>query len=874
MRILSIALILICHVFSVTGQSPQIDYSFDPANGFGNGGTWTINTQVDNKIIIGGDFQNYNGNSVSNLCRLNPDGLIDNTFNIGNGFSGSFNMFFGSCVYSTAIQSDGKIIVGGNFFFYNNLQKSGICRLNIDGTNDPTFNSLNGFNGAVRKVCLQTDGKIIVGGDFSSYNSTPVNRICRLNSDGTLDLSFTTGTGFNDAVVDIKLQQDNKILVGGYFTQFNGQSKNKIIRLNTNGTADLSFNIGSGFGIGGGGIWSIAIQTDGKIIVGGMIYSFNGQTISNICRLNPNGSIDLSFQQGSGFNNPTYTLSLQTDGKIIIGGGFTTYNGTGRNYIIRLNTNGSIDTNFDIIPGIGLNSQVLCSYIQNDNKILVGGQFTALNNISRNGIVRLLNTTNTTICSGSDINYNLINLQGQNTTFQWSAISNLDVIGESNNTQYGSILNDTLVNSTTSPQIVIYTITPLINNIAGNIQYHTVTVNPIPDLLTNPPIQTICCQSNATVMFYGNVTNTIFEWNANVNPNTSGYPLNGNGYFSAIIDNSTSVSQSVNFTVFPNFTNNGVTCLGDTQNFSITVLPCPSSLIVTNLSDQYLCPGDTMDTFIFEGTASSYPWYNFNFNNNIGIGNFSGQDTLPGFIAQNNTSNTIVVPIIIIPSYDNGSCQGYPDTMNITVYPNSIVNAGLDLTVCEGEEITLIGSGAAIYQWSNNITNNQPFQAFATTEYSMSGIDSNGCIGYDTVNVIVNPTIYSTQIETALDSYTWPVNGDTFFQSGIYIDTLLNSSGCDSIITLDLTLNFTGLNQEKTTDFNLYPNPAIDQITIITNESLIGKHFLIFDQVGRLVHKGSLNNTYTTLSLIGFSIGMYTLQIDGQDRKIFVICNE
>jgi uncharacterized delta-60 repeat protein len=680
MRTLFTVFILIVFVFSLTGQSPQIDNSFDPTNGFGTGSTWTINTQTDNKIIIGGDFLDYNGNLVSNLCRLNPDGLIDNTFNIGNGFSGSFNMFFGSCVYSTAIQTDGKIIVGGNFFNFNSIQKFGICRLNIDGTNDPTFNSLNGFNGAVRKVCLQTDGKIIVGGDFSSYNSIPVNRICRLNSDGTLDLSFNTGTGFNDAVFDIKLQQDNKILVGGYFTQFNGQSKNKIIRLNTDGTADLSFNIGSGFGIGGGGIWSLAVQTDGKIILGGMIYTYNGQTISNICRLNTNGSIDLSFQQGSGFNNPTYTLSLQTDGKIIIGGGFTTYNGIGRNYIIRLNPNGSIDTNFDIIPGTGLNGQVLCSHIQNDNKILVGGQFTTLNNINRNRIVRLLNTTNTTICSGNDVNYNLINLQGQNTTFQWTAISNSNVAGESNNTQFGSIINDTLVNSTTSPQIVIYTITPLINNIAGNIEYYTVTV-----------------------------------------------------------------------------------------------------------------------------------------------------------------------------------------------YPNSIVNAGLDLTVCEGEEITLTGSGATIYQWSNNIINNQPFQAFTTAEYSISGIDSNGCIGYDTINVIVIPIIYSTQIETAIDSYTWPVNGDTFFQSGIYIDTLLNSSGCDSIITLDLTLNFTGLNQENTTEFNFYPNPATDQITINGDISLIGKTYLVFDQVGKVIYKGSIDKASTSLSVTNFSNGVYTLQIDGKGRRTFVV---
>ncbi len=214
------------------------------------------------------------------------------------------------------------------------------------------------------------------------------------------------------------------------------------------------------------------------------------------------------------------------------------------------------------------------------------------------------------------------------------------------------------------------------------------------------------------------------------------------------------------------------------------------------------------------------------------------------------------------------------DTLIINVTGN--ISGYNDTVVCQDNQVVLWSNGVNNILWNNNVIDSIAFipQNLGLNEYIVSGIDSLGCIGSDTVNVLVIPSTYSTQIETALDSYNWPVNGDTFFQSGIYIDTLINSWGCDSIITLDLTLNFTGLNQENSTDFNLYPNPATDQITIITNELLIGKHFLIFDQVGKLVHKGSLNNTNTTLSLNGFSIGMYTIQIDGQGIKKFIICKE
>jgi hypothetical protein len=123
------------------------------------------------------------------------------------------------------------------------------------------------------------------------------------------------------------------------------------------------------------------------------------------------------------------------------------------------------------------------------------------------------------------------------------------------------------------------------------------------------------------------------------------------------------------------------------------------------------------------------------------------------------------------------------------------VNGGPDQELCEGQSTSLFGTGASTYQWSNNVQNGVGFVPTATTSYILTGTDANGCVGTDTVTVTVNEVSSSTQTQTALDSYTWPVNGQTYTQSGIYSDTLINAAGCDSIVALDLTLSFTGIDE-------------------------------------------------------------------------------
>ena len=366
-------------------QAGGIDPSFAYGSGF-NGSVRSTAIQSDGKILVGGGFTDYNGTGADRIIRLNSNGSVDTSFVYGTGFNGS--------VLSIAIQSDGKIVCGGSFSSYNGTLTNKIIRLNTDGSIDTSFVYGAGFNSNVYSTAIQTDGKIVVGGSFTDYDGTPANFIIRLNSDGSVDTSFVYGTGFSGAFVfTIAIQSDGKILLGGFFTDYNGTSANYIIRLNSDGSIDTSFVYGTGFG---NNINSIAIQSNGKILVGGNFTSYNGTSANKIIRLNTDGSVDTSFVYGTGFDNAVYSIAIQSDGKILVGGDFSSYNGTSANYIIRLNSDGSIDTSFVYSTGFNADSYIFSIAIQSNGSILVGGSFTSYNGTGANYIVSLNSVTNVT----------------------------------------------------------------------------------------------------------------------------------------------------------------------------------------------------------------------------------------------------------------------------------------------------------------------------------------------------------------------------------------------------------------------------------------------------------------------------------------------
>ncbi|WP_410221398.1 T9SS type A sorting domain-containing protein [Pedobacter sp.] len=355
----------------------SLDLTFDSSTGFNNI-VYSMSLQPDGRILAGGNFTLYNGVPTNRIARINTDGSLDATFSTGTGFDGSPR--------AIVLQSNGKLIVGGSFDMFNGVPRKSIARLNADGSPDLTFDSSTGFNNIVYSMALQPDGRIMVNGAFTTFKGIARNRIVRLGTDGSLDATFDTGTGFNGSAWTVTLQPDGKMLVGGQFTYFKGSAKNRIIRLNTDGTEDTGFNPFAGFD---GIVFSMAPQPDGKIVVGGGFTIYNGTTVNRIVRLNADGTMDVTFSPGTGFNtNGTVnTIALQYDAKILAGGGFTSYNGTASNRIVRLNPDGTLDMGFN--PGTGFDNTVNSIALQPDGKIIAGGGFTTYNGTAVKRIVRL-----------------------------------------------------------------------------------------------------------------------------------------------------------------------------------------------------------------------------------------------------------------------------------------------------------------------------------------------------------------------------------------------------------------------------------------------------------------------------------------------------
>ena len=346
-------LFFIFSILCLSQTKGDLDPDFNFSTAVANSQARNIIVQNDGKILIGGWITHSTSNK-QHLFRLNSNGDIDNTFNLP---SVCTNM---NSVYSVALQNDGKIIFGQEVITSGTAVR--FYRLNTNGDLDATFNNGTGFNDTPYCIKIQNDGKILVGGNFTSYNGTISNRLIRLNTDGTVDTSFNVSAGFDATVRVIEVQTDGKILVGGDFTTFNGATKRGLVRLNSNGTIDNYFYIGVG---PSNNVNSIYIQSDGKILVGGLFGTFNNTSYKNLVRLLSGGSIDTSFNIGVGFvNQPTNNTgdtasrvnSIKISGSnILVGGLFTSVNNVAKSNFVSLNMDGSIDSNFNIGTGFSFN---------------------------------------------------------------------------------------------------------------------------------------------------------------------------------------------------------------------------------------------------------------------------------------------------------------------------------------------------------------------------------------------------------------------------------------------------------------------------------------------------------------------------------------
>ncbi|WP_183906784.1 T9SS type A sorting domain-containing protein [Rufibacter immobilis] len=410
-------------------QDGSIDPSFNPGISFTSrfihrtASVFSTAIQPDGKIIAGGEFGKYNGVSRTNLVRIQPDGQLDDSFKVGSCFTHSRDQspfFSGSNIRNVLIQGDRKLIISGLFTHYNGVARGSVARLNTDGTLDLSFGSEIGANDIVYSAAMQKDGKIILVGNFTKFNSSSFNRIIRLNEDGTIDHTFTPEKGSDNEIESVLVLPDERIVIGGKFNTYNGIKTSHIAILSKNGSlqntfsgltetlpyslANLTYLFSS--------VKTTAYLNNGRVLIGGLFNGINGHNYSRLAFLLPDGSIDTTFNKGSGINGAHFSYYdlneykrheqsyvfktiVLPDKKLLAVGNFTGYNGSARRSIVRINEDGSIDYSFNPEAGIeGYSTGHLeigahTVAVQVNGKILVAGGFTHTNGNPTSYLTRL-----------------------------------------------------------------------------------------------------------------------------------------------------------------------------------------------------------------------------------------------------------------------------------------------------------------------------------------------------------------------------------------------------------------------------------------------------------------------------------------------------
>lgn len=874
--------------------------------------------QDDGKIILAGGFGSFNGWYTPNIARILPNGTYDTSFQ---NFQGASDV-----IQTGLILPDGRILIGGKFTGYNGKHTSLIALLNSDGVVDSVFNSHQNNSFDLRKMCLQSNGKIVIGGNIywwhngtarylsridmnanydsnfpyqgtgpntnsfnffvqpddkilfsgvTMYNGVNVSQIFRLNSNGSKDLSFYSYTNNAYAyATSAVFQSDGKIIIGGHFSTYNGLNRNRIVRSFSDGNIDTSFQVGTGFN---NSVKNLALQPDGKIIVIGDFTSYNGINVNGICRLNNNGSLDTTFNVGIGPNFGPNVIALEQTGKILIAGNFTSFNGLPYNRIARLNVDGSLDTSFDI--GDGFDNTVSTILIQNDGKIIIAGAFRKYNNIGRNRIVRLLNDpcssahiTNT--ISSSRCNAGSVTLQAfaDAGTINWYANGIGGASIGTGNTFVSPVINNTTTyyvsvtgsNCTSERFPVIATI------------HHNSNVTQAPSICTG-----------------------------------DSYIVNGNAYSSTgtYIDTLTTVFGcdsiiTTNLSVLSTLYANQNVTLCDGQNINVGL-------------HTYNTVGNYYDTLQTSAGCDSIVLTQLNVN--------------PTFLSANQQTTCAGIPYAF-NGHTYSLSGNYYDTLSTISGCDSIINTQLVVypsyninnpqTICYGESYDIN---------SHNY--------YVTGIYYDTLQTQTGCDSIITTDLIVNAPITYNNQQSICYGETYTINGHSYNTTGVYYDTLQTQAYCDSIVITNLMVNNLNLNilqvgnallvsdslanyqwidcnnlylpisgqtnqlyypinngnyavilnnnncvdtttcfqfnmvafiaQEEANFITIYPNPFTIETSISFNHTQRNSRIEIIDLVGKTVKKYNFTGKQLLIQKEDLSNGVYLLQIiDSNERKL------
>jgi uncharacterized delta-60 repeat protein len=365
---------------AAAAQSGSIDAAFAAniqSGGGANSAVFCVATDAAGNAFVGGAFTQFAGSPANRIAKVFADGTLDATFTAAVGL-------VGSDVKAIAVQTDGKILVAGNFSSVGSTPRNHLARLNADGTLDASFAPV--LNLPVFALAVQTDGSILAGGQFFFNPGFTRRGVVRLLANGTLDTSFNPGTGANNTVQSLTIDASGRILVTGLFTAFNGSSAGHVVLLEPNGDPVTSFAPVSG---ADDAIYASAALPGNKYLLGGAFDQFNAAARPALVCVDEDGSVDAGFS-ATGFASSDLVLSIAVDqnGLPVCGGNFSSYNGEGRSRILRLLTDGTVDQTFTVGSGFS-GTQVAGLAIDASGRVLAAGSFNAYQGTPQNGITRI-----------------------------------------------------------------------------------------------------------------------------------------------------------------------------------------------------------------------------------------------------------------------------------------------------------------------------------------------------------------------------------------------------------------------------------------------------------------------------------------------------
>lgn len=371
-------------------------------------GVYALAVQENGQILLGGDFLAVAGQTRNFLGRLGADGSLDRAFNPGAGGP------VYPAVYGFGIRPDDSILVCGSYQTIGGASRTNIALLNADGSLNSGFSTgVIGWLPFIYAMAMQADGRLMLGGYLPQFGSRPCSNVVRVNTDGTFDSSLIVD--LDTYSYTLAIQTNGAIVMGGGFTNLwepgetpSGESHLFLARLAAAGTIDGAFHAGTD-----GGVYAVAVQADGKTLVGGDFWEmgyfydpglWNPTPHRTLGRVYPNGTIDETFAPA--VDGAIQTIALQADGKILLGGTLSvqTTNGWLAANLARLNPDGSVDGSFNA----STDGEVDAVAIQADGKILLGGQFSSLCGQPCGALGRLNNTepvTNSLNLSGTAITW-------------------------------------------------------------------------------------------------------------------------------------------------------------------------------------------------------------------------------------------------------------------------------------------------------------------------------------------------------------------------------------------------------------------------------------------------------------------------------------